>query len=103
MHSIFHQELIHRKMRRTGAQECNNFLKAKATNNSIIRCPMEPNLCPYERNSGLFSTMRIKRDTLDLREVEAPVPCGCFFCDIETRKNKRELELSPPLAKVVCF
>ena len=80
MQSIFHQEVIHRKMRRTGAQERNNF-ENKATNNSIIRLPMEPNLCPYERNSGLFSTMRIKRDTLDLREVEAAVPCGCFFCD----------------------
>ena len=81
-------------MRRTGAQECNNFLKPKATNNSLIRLTMEPNLCSYETNSSLSSTMRIKRDTLDLGEVEAPVPCGCFL-----GFHRNSLEPAPPTAQ----
>ena len=59
--SIFSNELIYTKMRRTGAQERSKDLEPKATNKSVIRLSLEPNLCSYERNRGLFSTVQVQQ------------------------------------------
>ena len=47
-------------MRRTGAQECNNYLGGKAITNSLNRIPIEINVSSYERNRSLFTTMKTK-------------------------------------------
>ena len=47
----------------------------------------EPNLYSYERNGVLsFPQERYKRDTIDLREVEAPVFCRYFVWQKEHTK-----------------
>ena len=47
-------------MRRTGAQESNNYLGGKAINNKLNRIPIEINVSSYERNRSLFTTMKTK-------------------------------------------
>ena len=59
--SIFSNELMYTNMRRTGAHECSKDLEPKATNKSVIRLSLEPNLCSYERNRDLFFTVQVQQ------------------------------------------
>ena len=58
-----------------------NYIKSKTTNKALIRPPIEPNLFVRERTRILSPPQqRYKRITVDLREVEAAVPCRCLLC-----------------------
>ena len=80
-------------MRRTGAQEHNNYFKPKATNISLSRLAVELNLRSYERNRSLFSTMKITEICNWLEKWKLQFSAGVPFGPIEIEKNQLEREL----------
>ena len=78
--------------------ENENYIKSKTTNKSLIRPPIEPNLFVRERTRILSPPQqRYKRITVDLREVEAAVPCRCLLC-CHRNSRRRSAEFI-----VLCF
>ena len=65
IYNIFEQERIHGENWEKGAKERNNYLKSKATNNSLIRQPVEPKPYCYERDRRLSPQYRHKKDAID--------------------------------------